>query len=370
MKQVIGIDASRAAKRHKTGTEWYAFHVIQELKKIVPAEYEVRLYSPWVLTDELGQFPSNWKNVVLPWRGYLWTTIRLGWEMFVRPPDLLWLPCSGLPLVLPKNTINTIHDIGFDRFPKAYKSKVVWFHRYYVRQALKRCRILLSVSEFTKRELINVYRANEERIVVTPLAAEPRFHLYNEEQVSATLERYNLTTPYILFVGRTENKKNIPRLIESFTIMSATIPDLNLVLVGPSGDAEHDVQVSMSAMPGKIIHLPWVSADDLPRIMAGARVFAFPTLYEGFGIPILEAFASGVPVVTSKGGAHGEVAGDAAVCVDPHDSLAIANGVKLLHEDEDLRKKMITLGLERARLFNWTRTAELTWQVLQKEVIQ
>lgn len=368
MKIIIGIDASRAAKKHKTGTEWYAYHVIQELKKIVPTEYEVRLYSSTILTGELGQLPMHWNNVVLPWRGYLWTTVRLAWEMLVCPPDVMWLPCSGLPLVLPHKTVNTIHDIGFDRFPRAYKRRVVWFHRYYVRQALRRCSALVSVSEFTKRELIDVYHSDSDNISVTPLAADTKFHLYNDEQTAATLEHYDIKTPYVLFVGRTENKKNIPRLLEAFKNVSAIEQDITLVLVGPSGDAEDKVQSAIALLPNRIKHLSWVSAEDLPRIMAGARVFAFPTLYEGFGIPILEAFASGVPVLTSVGGAHSEVGGDAVVSVDPLKSEEIAGGLIKLLQDESLRQSLVEQGFTRVRQFSWQKTAEMTWQVLEREV--
>lgn len=367
-KQIIGIDASRAAKHQKTGTEWYAFHVIQELKKIVPAEYEVRLYSQTALKGELAELPENWKNVVLSWRGYLWTTIRLAFEMLINPPDVLWMPCSGLPLWVPKKTVNTIHDVGFDRFPEAYSKRVIWFHRFYVREALHRCSALLTVSRFTKGELMALYKAKAQKITTTHLAADENFKLLTVSDYAPILKKYGITQPYILFVGRIEHKKNIPRLLSAFEMVQKNNAYLQLVLVGPVGDVEHLVKRSAEQLPQNIKRLNWVDTDDLPKLFAGAEVFAFPTLYEGFGIPILEAFGTGTPVLTSKGGAHEEVAGQSALLVDARSTESIEKGLRKLVSDKELRVKLRQAGLARKDDFSWRETARITWEVINSQI--
>lgn len=368
MKKIIGIDASRAAKKQKTGTEWYAYHVIEELKKIVPSDYEVRLYSPKPLEGELAKLPSNWKNVVLWWPGYLWTTLRLAFEVLARPAHVLWLPCSGLPLWVSKKTINTVHDVGFDRFPAAYRWYRRLFHQFYIKEALRRCSALLTVSQFTKQELVELYKARPSQISTTPLAAESSFHAYEQKEVEPVLKKYGITKPYVLFVGRVEHKKNIPRLIAAFEEVQVNNPYLQLVLAGPKGDAEGLVRSAVKNLPHNIKRLNWVEADELPLLFAGAHVFVFPTLYEGFGIPILEALASGTPVITSKGGAHEEVAGDAAYLVNPISSEDIANGLRKLVSDDELRVKLRNRGLERSQQFSWRKTAEITWEVIKSQL--
>jgi glycosyltransferase involved in cell wall biosynthesis len=368
MKKIIGIDASRAAKQYKTGTEWYAYNLIEELKEIVPSEYEVRLYSPKPLEGELANLPSNWKNVVLSWRGYLWTTLRLSWEMFVNPPDVLWLPCSGLPIYLPKKTVNTIHDVGFDRFPEAYPKRRVLFHRFYVREALRRCSAILTVSKFSKREIIDLYQARASQITTTPLAANKVFRIYNRSEFEPILKKYEITQPYILFVGRIEHKKNIPRLLAAFEVLQKESPYLQFVLAGPRGDAETLIDSAVKYLPHNIKRLNWVTANELPMLFAGAEVFAFPTLYEGFGITILESMSCGTPVLTSRGGAHEEVSGEAALLVDPTSSESIARGLRKLVSDQELRVKLRKLGLERSEQFDWQKTAEITWTAISSQL--
>lgn len=362
MKRVIGIDASRAAKQSKTGTEWYAFYVIQELKQIIPNTVEVRLYSPKPLTGELAKLPDNWKNVVLPWRGYFWTMLRLGLEMMIHPPEILWLPCSGLPLWLPPKTINTIHDIGFDRFPEAYKKRVIWYHRFAVRRALKKCSQIITVSNFSKTELRELYGANSEKISVTHLGYNKNlFKHYAQDEIAEVLHKYKIDSPYIIYVGRIEKKKNIVRIIEVFKKVKFEFENLQLVMLGPTGDAEKVVKNVEGVQ-----RLDWVETIDMAKILAGAKVFVFPTLYEGFGIPILESFASGVPVLTSKGGAHEEVSGEAAVLVYPEKVEDIYMGLRKILSNEELRQKLISLGQERVKGFSWKNTATETWKVFDK----
>ncbi|KPJ85095.1 hypothetical protein AMJ57_04320, partial [Parcubacteria bacterium SG8_24] len=168
----IGIDASRANARQRTGTEWYAYHVIRELRDIIPDTYRVILYSKEALRDGLEDLPSHWESRVLAWPPRkLWTQLRLSWEMYRRPPDMLFVPAHALPVILPRKAVTTLHDVAFMAYPQAYRPLERIYHRFAARFAVRRARIL-TVSEFSRREIVRYFRADEAGIRVTPLGID------------------------------------------------------------------------------------------------------------------------------------------------------------------------------------------------------
>ena len=216
---IIGIDASRANKDVKTGTEWYSYLLIEHLKIVIPSNVTVRLYSREALRGELAALPTNWEERVLNWPlKYLWTLLRLSLEMQMNPPDLLFIPAHGLPLILPKRTVATIHDIGFERFPELYRRRALWYHRFVVRRALKRSSAIITISEWTKKEIESVFESTKTPIFVIPLAHdERRYHKdISIDLQRAAQKRYNIKPPYFFFIGRLEKKKNVERLIKAF----------------------------------------------------------------------------------------------------------------------------------------------------------
>ncbi|MEK7580159.1 MAG: glycosyltransferase, partial [Patescibacteria group bacterium] len=166
----IGIDVSPAIRRYKTGTEWYTYNLIEALKKVDLTNHFFLLYSPIPLSAELAQLPARWQNKVLPWPfKYLWTQIRLSLEMLFNQPDVLFVPAHAIPLIHPKKVITTIHDLGFERFPEAYTRWQRFYYRFAHRFAAEHATKIIVPSEFTKRELINLYNVSSEKIVVVPL---------------------------------------------------------------------------------------------------------------------------------------------------------------------------------------------------------
>ena len=397
---IIGIDASRANKERKTGTEWYSYLLIEHLKKIIPTDVTVLLYAGEPLSGELAILPANWEERVLKWPPkYLWTLVRLSWEMFLYPPDLLFVPAHGLPLILPKRTVATIHDIGFERFPELYRRRALWYHRYVVRRALKRSSAIITISEWSKKELQSVFKNTRAPIFVTPLAHDERFyhnHISLDDRLVAQ-KRYKIQPPYFFFVGRLEKKKNIERLIEAFAIFLGAASSLgtasrygpsgqnyhtieydsfghdeskagdrwSLVLVGPCGYGfvEADTLMKKHKLNDQVKILNWIPESDIPALMAGAAPLVFSSLYEGFGISILESMATGTPVITSRDGAMAEVAGSAALLVNPRDVAAISHAMRTISTDESLASSLRTAGLARASGFSWQSTAQATWQV-------
>ena len=370
----IGIDASRANKSEKTGTEWYSYHLIQELKKITDPKDQFVLYSREKLRDEIGDLPPNWQSRVLNWAPKkLWTQIRLSWEMWQRPPEMIFIPAHTIPLIHPDKVVTTCHDVAFLRLPEAYDWLALRYHKFAIKFVIRHAAKIISVSEFTKNELVEFFKISPGRIAVVPNGYDSERYkvIEDKEAVAKVLEKYKITEPYILYAGRMELKKNTPGLVEAFGLLKKSskfqVPSYKLVLVGQPGFGYEKVikAIADNDLQNDVIMPGWVGKHDLPHLMNGAAVFVFPSLYEGFGIPILEAMACGTPVVASGIPALREVAGEAAYLVDPYSPENMAEGINRVLTDEHLREDLKIRGLERARQFSWERCAKETWEVLR-----
>jgi glycosyltransferase involved in cell wall biosynthesis len=238
---VIGIEASRANRVNKTGVEWYAYHLIQYLKALPEADaHSWLLYSNTPLMMGLERGPKNWHEVRLDWPPkYLWTQVRLSWEMVRQPPEALFVPAHVLPRHAPKRSVVTVHDVGFRRFPEAYKPIQRWYHEYTTKHIVASGARILTVSQFCKQEIMELYGAKEEQILVTPLALDhARFRVLDRTLTEPVLDKFRLHEPYVAFVGRLERKKNVAFLVEAFVRYKAQrgLGDpLQLVLVGQPG---------------------------------------------------------------------------------------------------------------------------------------
>lgn len=370
---VIGIDASRANARLRTGTEWYAFQVIQELKKVIPGSFQVVLYSKEALRDGLEGLPPNWESRVLRWPpGKFWTQIRLSWEMWRRPPDVLFVPAHALPLLLPPLVATTVHDVAFMVRPGAYKLGERLYHRWSARHAAARAGLLLTVSEFSKAETVKYFGADPDKIAVTPLGYDRRLYqpVGDRPALEDALRRYNIKEPYFLFVGRLEDKKNLAGLLRSFAVFSDRFDagrGFRLVLVGKRGVGYERAWTGLGAdVRRRVVETGYVCAEDSKYIYGGAAALVFPSWYEGFGLPLLEAFACGTPVIASRLASIPEVGGDAVRYVDPADPEDIAAAMDLVSRDEAARAALVAGGSRRVRGFSWEKTADLTWSALRR----
>lgn len=362
---MIGIDASRANSEHRTGTEWFSYHVIQELKRIIPNEYQVVLYSKEPLRDALADLPSHWRSRVLRWPPQrLWTQMRLSLEMLFAPPDLLYIPSHTLPVIHPAQVVTVIHDVGFERLPELYGKSERAYHRFAVRFALKYASEIITVSAFTKKEIMDVYRVSGEQIHVIPNGL-------NAARQSTPVHR-NADTPYFFYLGRLERKKNTSRLVKAFAAFKKqyTKP-MRLILAGARGygSDEVDAMIQQEGMEDDVRIMGWTPEKDVRVLLEQAQAFVFPSLYEGFGIPLLEAMQAGVPVLASDIPALREVADDAALFFDPASVASIAHALQQMAENSTLRTQCIERGKKRAAQFSWKKTAEQTWQRLQHYVI-
>ncbi len=361
---VIGIDASRANKIQKTGTEWYSYHLIQELKKIIPDNIRVILYSKEPLQGGLEDLPSNWQSKVLNWPPkFLWTQIRLSLEMLFKRPDVLFIPAHTIPLIHPKKTILVAHDIGFATHKELYSDKELGYHRWAMNYAIKKAHHLISVSEFSKNEIIKFYKIPESKISFVHNGFTSKDFFPLPQPNPEILNKYNIKKPYLLFIGRKEEKKNIPRLINAFALLPK---EYNLVLVGGEGYKYEQVQANIKKhnLENRIIEPGYVDQEDINAIMNQAEAFIFPSLYEGFGIPVLEAMSAGTPVICSHIPPLKEVAGQAAFYFDPYSIEDMAQTITKNINNTALKEK----GFAQIKKFSWSKCAQETWKIINKNI--
>ncbi len=370
---LIGIDASRATAERRTGTETYSLHLIRELLALAQ-EHRFRLY--FNRAPAPGLFADRAELRILPFPR-LWTHIRLSWEMLTQPPDLLFVPSHVLPLVHPARSVVTIHDLGYLYYPQAHTLSqnlyLRWSTRYNARQASR----ILADSEATRQDLIHRYGIPADKIVrVYPGRDESLAPVTNPAVLSMVRERYGVRGPYLLYIGTLHPRKNLVRLIQAFasllqSLTSSSQPpaaDLRLVLAGQKGWLVDDIlaQVRRLKLQDRVIMTGYVPDTDLPALLSGALAFVFPSLYEGFGLPVLEAMACGTPVVCSNTSSLPEVAGEAALLVDPLDTEALAQALEQVVTDGALRQRLVERGFDQVQRFSWRRCAEETLQVLEE----
>lgn len=397
---VIGIDASRANLKRKTGTEWYSFYLIKNLAKI-DKENKYILYlndNPSLELQEAIKNNDNFSFRVLTWPLYsFWTLGRLTWEMIWRPPKALFIPAHTMPLIYPKKTINTIHDIAFVRDRNLYRSDKVKTNRPFLKKiielivriitrgkyrsesldylywstefALQKAKKIITVSHFTKEEILQAYpKTKQDKIKVVHNGYNNELYkiIEDKDKIKNILEKYGLEQPYFLYAGRIEKKKNIPLLIESLSILRDNYPHIKekMVLIGDASFGYDEVKYVIEEfnLNKEVIMPGWVDEVDMPYIFNAATAFIFPSKHEGFGIPILQAMACGLPVAASNISVFHEVAGDGILYFDQSDRLSIANTLAKLVEDKNLRAELRTQGLLISRNFSWEKCAQETLQ--------
>lgn len=368
----IGVEASRANRAQRTGVEWYACHLMRELAALPEAaSHQWTAYTETPLRPDLRAWIPGWQERVLRWPPkYLWTQVRLSLEMHFRPPQVLFVPAHVLPRALPEKAVVTVHDVGFKRFPKLYKPIQVAYHEITTRDIVASKAKIITVSEFSKREIIELYGASPNQIEVTPLGLDTdRYCPQTEEARAAVREKYGLDRPFLLFVGRLEEKKNILRLVQGFCeAMDASNNDALLVLAGMAGHGWGEAKAWLAKHPrgGQVRVLGYLSEADKPALTAAADWYIQASLYEGFGLPVLEAMACETPVLCANAGSLPEVVGSAkALFFDPLKVPEIASRIVdafALSRPEYL--DMVRLGREHAPKFTWKRTAEATLPIL------
>ena len=367
----IAIQASDLDHSRIDGTRVYILNLLKNFGKL-DSTSEFLIYHKNNFNSELTppSFP-NYQIIQKPFP-FFWTQIRFAIELWKKKPDVLWMPMQALPLIRRKKikTVVTIHDLAFKIFPQHFPKndlrKLNWLTDY----AIKNSNGIIAVSESTKKDILKFYpeiKSEKIKMIHHGFDAELFQKKYSQEDINKILTRYKLKAKnYILHIGALQPRKNLKILIKAFENIKKKSPsDLKLVLAGEKAWMWEEIEkLALESpykddimMPGKL------RFDDLSRLLSGAGVFALPSLYEGFGIPILEAFASQVPVICAKNSSLPEVGGEAAMYFQDQSDLE-KNLINIL-ADENLRGEMIASGNEQIKKFSWKKCAQETLNFLK-----
>ncbi|MBU0636622.1 MAG: glycosyltransferase family 1 protein [Patescibacteria group bacterium] len=421
---LIGIDASRANKQYKGGVEWYSYHLIRELAKI-DANNQYVLYTDKPLTNGLADLTSNqtefqkteicidkknWQKIKSPYNNFrckiikhflpfFWTQIALSLEMLFHPPDILFIPAHTLPIIHPRKSVVTLHDIGFIRKHRLYSrerinsvskfwhsllnllTKIVTlgkyeaniydYYKWSTKFTLKHAQKIITVSRFSQSEIIKFYSTKPKDIKVIYHGYDNKLYqkINNLEEINKVLNQYGIEGPYIFYIGRLEKKKNISTLIEAYAIMREQYPKIKhkLVLVGCASYSFDEIKnvIQEFNIDNEIILTGWMPEKDIPFIYNGATALIFPSYYEGFGIPLLQAMACGTPIAASNVASIPEVVQDSALLFNPFDKNKMAKAIAKIIIDNNLRQDLIKKGYFRINHFSHKKNAQETLAVLE-----
>jgi alpha-1,3-rhamnosyl/mannosyltransferase len=370
MRVIFNVDAITAPL---TGIGRYALELAQGLARNVAID-ELRLYSAYRWVDDPGSalsanralaavrrsvpFKTSALELYTQMRGALfrWHTRRLsGW--ILHTPNYVLMPFDGPALT-------TVHDLSWLSYPEAHPVERVRFLDRHLPRTLERADRVLTDSEFIAAEIASRFGVPRGKIRAIPLGVDAAYRPRNRDEIAPVLEKHGLRDrAYLLVVATLEPRKNLERLARAYAALPSALKARHpLAIVGARGWLNRDLERMLTPLEadGAVRRLGYVAENELPSIYAGAHAFAFPSLYEGFGLPVLEAMASGVPVLTSNVSSLPEVAGDAALTVDPLDERALGEGLVRLLEDDAWREPAAARGLLRASAYPWSRCVEAT----------
>lgn len=364
----LGIDASRAATAQRTGTESYAFHLIETLLPLARARgHQVTLYFNQAPAE--GTFAEA-THEVMPFPR-LWTHLRLGWALRRRPPDVFFTPAHVIPISYFGRSVATVHDLGYRIFPAAHTPFQLAYLNWSTLHNTRRSRRLLADSTTTRDDLVRFYHVPPHKIDIVYPGVDPELAPVRDQQVLAAVQaRYTIAGPYMLYLGTIQPRKNLVRLVEAYGSSEVTE---SLVLAGKAGWLSKPILDAMAQLPlevqARIRITGFVDEADKAALLSGATALLYPSLYEGFGFPVLEAQACATPVLCANSSSLPEVAGEGALLVDAADTAAIRNGIQKLSTDASLRQRLVAAGHDNVQRFAWRQTAEQVLATLEKVAV-
>jgi glycosyltransferase involved in cell wall biosynthesis len=358
---LIGVDASRVTRAHRTGTENYSLQVLRHLLADDTTN-QYRLYLQQPLPP--GLLPLGPRVTTREIHlARLWTQVGLSREMLVAPPDVLFVPSHVLPVILPKSSVVVVYDVGHRFFPRAHGIAEWLYVEWAIRRHVRFATVLLTISQASKRDLVRLYGAEPGRIEVAYPAVDERFRPAPAEAIARVRERHSLHGPYVLHLGTVKPRKNLPRLVHAFA--RADLPAETLLVLGGMttfGAGALRRAIDESDLGDRVRYLAYVPDEDLVPLYSGAACVAIVSLYEGFGMPALEALACAAPLIAGGRGSLPEIVADAGVIVNPLSIDAIAGGLEQAFDNAQLR----LAGPIRAQTFRWADAARTTRAALQR----
>ena len=367
----IAIDA-HAVGAKLGGNESYAVNLIEALAQIDSANH----YTIYITTDEARErFHGRWPNfkvrATLPHTPLIRIPLTLSAELRKNPVDVLHVQFTAPPFC-PCPVVVSIHDLSFEHLPETFKRRSRTQLRLTVRHSARRAARIISLSEHGRRDIIETYGITPERVSAIPLAAPSDFGpVQDYRELQRVRQTYGINGDYILSVGSIQPRKNLARLVQAYASLrgNKSVDKLpKLVLVGKCGWLYDETLRALkeTGVADTVVLTGYVPQEDLPALYSGALCFIYPSYFEGFGLPPLEAMKCGAPVIVGNKTSLPEVVGDAALTVDPFDVEAIASAMKSVIDNPALREDLSIKGQTRAQAFDWRETARKTLAIYQE----
>ena len=369
----IAIDAHSVGNQ-LAGNETYAVNLIEALAEIDQSNQ----YTLYVTRQSaIDRFANRWPNFnvkrTVPHTPLVRIPVTLSAELRRNPVDVLHVQYTAPPLA-PCSVVATIHDLSFEHLPETFNRRSRAQLRLTVRRTARKAAQILTLSEFSRRDIVDTYRIAPDRVSVTPAAASSHFKpIEDETELRKIREIYGIERDYILSVSSIQPRKNLIRLIEAYSCLRGLRPEgklPQLILVGKRGwlDNETFRAAQRHSANNDIAFTGYVAENDLSALYSGATCFVYPSFFEGFGLPVLEAMQCGAPVIAGNRTSIPEVVGKAGLLFDPFDTNSLVQALTRVLDDSEYRAALRIQGLERAREFDWKQTARMTLQAYEKAV--
>lgn len=364
----IAVTTRYLFKNNTTGVGWFTFETIRRLVEKHPEHNFYYLFDrpfdqKFITSNNIIPIHIRPKCYFHPIFYRLWYNICVPRVLKKHKIDLFFSTDGFLPLTIKIPSILTIHDLAFEHSPQFISDKMAKYFRKETPKYVKKASQIVTVSEYTKKDIFDTYHTNPDKITVVYNGRNQAFRPCTEEEKKITLKKYTNNTPFFIFIGTIHPRKNAKNQLLAYESFRKNNPELNhkFVFVGKNWFWEEETQNIFDAMTFKkdVIFIGYISMEELTKLTAAATFLMYVSFFEGFGIPIIEAFAAETPVITSNTSSMPEIAGDAALIVDPYSVDEIEKAMATIVFDEEKRESLITKGNQRKELFSWEKTASL-----------
>ena len=375
---IIGIDGNEANVEKRVGISEYAYQLLLQFASDTSLRYKNIKFVIYLKDKPLTSLPKAnkfWEYRVLK-PGKLWTQWRLPLDLYLHNPrpDVFFSMTHYAPRFSPMPTVVSIMDVAYERFPEMFNASDLYQLRNWTAYSVKNAKKVLTISDASRDDIIKAYTVSKDKVITTYPGIKNIFslepHVYGMNQLQ---NKYHISANFILFVGTLQPRKNIVRLIEAFSKLGIReedfeIKDLELIIIGKKGWQYEEILAAPEkfGVEDRVKFLENIHDDELDIFYKHALCYVLPSLYEGFGLPVLEAMQRGCPVITSNISSLPEAGGDAAMYVDPENVNDIAEKMNKLINDKKLREELVEKGKKQVKKFSWEKAAKETLEVLQQ----
>ncbi len=367
----IAINTRLLLRNQLEGMGWFTYEIAKRLVAQHPEHQFFFLFDRKY--DTRFMFGKNVKALIVPPMArhpilfYLWFEWSLPFVLAKHKIDVFLSPDNFCSLRTKVPTVLVVHDLAFQHFPAQIRKRELRYYLKFMPQYIKRADRIVTVSQFTKQDIMHTYGVANEKIAVACNGVRSHFRPLSDAEKVATQLEYSAGNPYFFYVGSVHPRKNVARLIAAFEQFKQTVPnEMKLLIAGRMAWKTSAVKAALDDATHKkdIVFLGYVADEKLPLLLGTARALIYVSLFEGFGVPILEAMHAEVPVIASNTSSMPEVAGDAAILVDPNSMETIADALQKIYEDEALRKALIEKGKVQRTHYSWEKAADIVYENL------